>query len=115
MSWPPLIHRTGWVCYNTFVLHASSVHTLGIAHIRLRLLLLDFPQPENVFLSGTSTGDVDWEGVLLGDFGSAVEVASGGRTTLSAKDTRYDALLQWQRAPFCCIGKENYRNIQKRI
>lgn len=46
-------------------------------------------QPENVFLTNSSAGDVDWEGVRLGDFGSAVEVALGG--TLSGMHTRCGA------------------------
>ena len=48
-------------------------------------------QPENVFLTNSSTGDVDWEGVRLGDFGSAVEVALAGKTTLSGLQTRWVA------------------------
>lgn len=45
-------------------------------------------QPENVFLTNSSTGDVDWEGVRLGDFGSAVEMVLGGGTTVSGMHTR---------------------------
>lgn len=41
-----------------------------------------------MFLTNSSTGDVDWEGVRLGDFGSAVEMALGGGTTLSGMQTR---------------------------
>lgn len=42
-----------------------------------------------MFLTNSSTGDVDWEGVRLGDFGSAVEVALAGKTTLSGLQTRW--------------------------
>lgn len=45
-------------------------------------------QPENVFLTNSRYGEVDWQDVRLGDFGSSVEVALGGRTTLDGLQTR---------------------------
>lgn len=56
----------------------------GVAHA----MVYGTCQPENVFLTNSRYGEVDWEDVRLGDFGSSVEVALGGRTTLDGLHTR---------------------------
>ncbi|CAB1102555.1 unnamed protein product [Ectocarpus sp. CCAP 1310/34] len=65
---------------NSLVEAVAFIHLNGIIHGDIK--------PENVFLTNSSTGDVDWEGIRLGDFGSAVEMVLGGGTTLSGMYTR---------------------------